>query len=139
MPTGATANGELGSEDPYRIALDNPGWQAHISLRDTRRQNGRVAEESRIDRDEKSWIHYWIDESQVFHIACGPTNLSEAIDIFVHWFESDSLPSPSLTSLAQADKKLTFFRTQPAPEPLSTSPYAGPGNQIPLDTAVRRK
>ncbi len=88
----AQCNGEWELGSGIRIeSLDNPGWQAHISLRDTRKQRAQLRK-VRIDRDEKNWIHYWID-SQVFHIACGPTNLSEAIDIFVHWFESDLLPS----------------------------------------------
>jgi hypothetical protein len=28
-------------------------------------------------------------EKQEFQVACGPENLSEAIDIFVGWFDSD--------------------------------------------------
>ncbi|MGA2103691.1 MAG: Imm53 family immunity protein [Candidatus Sulfotelmatobacter sp.] len=77
---------ELGSG--IRIeSLDNPGWQVHISLRDTKKQRAQLWK-VRIDRDERNWIHYWID-GQVFHIACGPTNLSEAIGIFVDWFDSE--------------------------------------------------
>jgi hypothetical protein len=45
-------------------------------------------ERVRIDRAENDWIQYWV-EKQEFQIACGPMNLSEAIEIFVHWFESD--------------------------------------------------
>lgn len=67
--------------------LDNPGWQVHISLRHTRKRKA-AQEKVRIDRTETDWIHYWVDRGE-FHIACGAKNLSEAIDIFVRWYESD--------------------------------------------------
>ncbi len=69
-------------------SLDNPGWQVRISLRETLRENA-ILDKVKLDRSNKNWIHYWIDE-HVFHIACGPANLSEALGIFVQWFEADS-------------------------------------------------
>ena len=68
--------------------LDNPGWSIKIDLRDTRKQDYAL-ERKRIERTENDSIHYWIDEQQ-FRIACGPLNLSEATEIFVGWFDSDS-------------------------------------------------
>ena len=59
-----------------------------INLRDTRKQ-GRVLERIRIDRTEDNWIHYWT-ENDAFRLCCGPVNLSEGIEIFVRWFESES-------------------------------------------------
>ncbi len=44
--------------------------------------------EGAIDRANNDWIQYWV-ENQEFQIACGPMNLSEAVEIFVHWFGSD--------------------------------------------------
>jgi hypothetical protein len=81
-------NGQWEQSFGIRIdSLDNPGWLAHIALRDTRKQDSEL-DKVRIDRDRWNWIHYWV-ENHEFHIACGPTNLSEAMDIFVRWFESD--------------------------------------------------
>jgi hypothetical protein len=39
-----------------------------------------------INPTEHDGIHYWAEAKQ-FHLACGPENLSEAIEIFVQWFE----------------------------------------------------
>jgi hypothetical protein len=81
-------NGDWERSHGIRIdSLDNPGWQAHISLRDTKKQDAEL-QKVRLDRDRDNWIHYWV-ENYEFHIACGPTNLSEAIEIFVQWFESN--------------------------------------------------
>jgi Immunity protein 53 len=33
------------------------------------------------------WIQYWV-EKNYFQAACGPLNLSEAIQIFIDWFEA---------------------------------------------------
>lgn len=68
--------------------LDNPGWRMRIDLRDTPKQDCPL-ETKRIDRAENDWIHYW-SEKQTFQIACSPLNLSEASEIFVRWFESES-------------------------------------------------
>ena len=66
--------------------MDNPGWHLKINLNETKVENN-VLERTRIDRGEKDWIMYWV-EKRVFHAACGPLNLSEAIKIFVDWFDS---------------------------------------------------
>ena len=34
------------------------------------------------------WIHYWVAENR-FEVRCGPRNLSEAIQLFVAWFDSN--------------------------------------------------
>ncbi len=67
--------------------LDNPGWSVKIDLRDTRKQNC-VLERQKIDRTENDWLQYWTEKQQ-FRIACGPLNLSEAIEMFFGWFESE--------------------------------------------------
>ncbi len=67
--------------------LDNPGWRVRINLHGTKKQRSPLGT-VKVDRTEDDWIHYWV-EKQEFHIACGALNLSEAIDIFVKWFESD--------------------------------------------------
>ena len=82
-------NGEWEHSYGIRIdTLDNPGWRIKIDLRDTGRQ-GSVLERQKINRAANDWISYWI-EGQQFHIACGPLNLSEAAEIFVRWFDSET-------------------------------------------------
>jgi hypothetical protein len=78
--------------------LDNPGWKIEIDLRETRKQEYALARQ-KIIRAENDWIQYWIERQQV-QIACGPLNLSEAIEIFVGWFdsESDRAVSPDATT-----------------------------------------
>lgn len=66
--------------------LDNPGWLIKIDLRDTEGQ-GSVLERQAIARNDNDWIQYWV-ESEQFRIACGPLNLTEALDKFVEWFNS---------------------------------------------------
>ncbi|HYX67946.1 MAG TPA: immunity 53 family protein [Terriglobales bacterium] len=67
--------------------LDNPGWRVEIDLRDTKKQDAAL-QTVKIERTDDDWIHYWVEKRR-FHIACGPGNLSEAIDLFVQWFESE--------------------------------------------------
>jgi immunity protein 53 of polymorphic toxin system len=81
-------NGEWEHGSGVRIAtLDNPGWRVRINLRDTKKE-GSALERVRIDRTDNDWIQYWVEKLE-FHIACGPTNLSETIGIFVRWFDSN--------------------------------------------------
>ena len=65
--------------------IDNPGWSA-IGLHDTPKQDA-VFPRVKIDRGHDDWIHYWAEKEE-FQIRCGPLNLSEAIGIFVKWFDS---------------------------------------------------
>jgi hypothetical protein len=81
-------NGEWEHAWGVRIdTVDNPGWSVSIDLRDTKKDGKSIAR-ARVDRDKNDWIHYWAEESQ-FQIRCGPLNLSEAIEIFVAWFDSE--------------------------------------------------
>ena len=67
--------------------LDNPGWTVSVSLHDTRKREA-TCQRIKIERGHDDWISYWV-ENQKFEIRCGPLNLSEAIEIFVKWFNSD--------------------------------------------------
>ena len=66
--------------------LDNPGWRVRIALQGTKRQDAKL-ERVRINRADDDWVQYWVEKMQ-FNIVCGPKNLSEAIAIFVHWFDA---------------------------------------------------
>jgi len=66
--------------------VDNPGWSASIDLHDTPKQYAELTR-VKIDRGPDDWIVYWA-EKQKFQIRCGPLNLSEAIGIFVKWFDA---------------------------------------------------
>ena len=57
-----------------------------IGLRETRAER-KVLERTRIERGKNDWIEYWVADSH-FQAACGPLNLSEAIKVFIAWFES---------------------------------------------------
>ena len=77
------------SEHSYGIkidTLDNPGWRLQIDLNSTEKQDS-VMDQVKINRSDTDWIVYWV-EKRAFHIACGPKNLSEALAIFVRWFEA---------------------------------------------------
>ena len=66
-------------------SLDNPGWKVKIDLMDTpflQKEFKRIE----IEKSELNWIHCWI-EADVFTIACGPQNLTEAITIFKDFVE----------------------------------------------------
>lgn len=81
-------NGEW--EHSYGVklnTLDNPGWRVEIDLRDTKKE-GVSLQTVKIERTDDDWIHYWIEKRR-FQIACGPGNLSEAIELFVRWFASE--------------------------------------------------
>jgi hypothetical protein len=67
--------------------LDNPGWRVKIGLHDTPKELQEL-ERVVIQREtQNDWIQYWT-EDKAFHVACGPLNLSEALEIFVQWFNS---------------------------------------------------
>jgi hypothetical protein len=66
--------------------LDNPGWSVKIDLRDTTKEHG-LLDRKKIARSDNDWITYWVEQQQ-FRIACGPLSLSEAVEIFVRWFDS---------------------------------------------------
>jgi|SRR5579864_3462484 len=74
--------------------LDNPGWTVEIDLRETSKENAEL-KRMIISRGENDWILFWI-EKQKFRIACGPLNLSEAAEVFVHWFESGQIPTVAI-------------------------------------------
>jgi len=67
--------------------LDNPGWSVTIDLNDTRKQ-GALLDWVTIERTEHDWIFYRVAENR-FEIRCGPANLSEAVTLFVEWFDSN--------------------------------------------------
>jgi hypothetical protein len=77
-------------EHGYGIRIDtleNPGWRLHLGLHGTKRQDA-ASPKAALTRSQDDWISYWVEKEE-FQVACGPKNLSEAIDIFVGWFESD--------------------------------------------------
>jgi hypothetical protein len=80
-------NGEWEHSYGVKIdTLDNPGWQVHIDLMETAKQDSLLTL-VKLDRTETNWIYYWIEKKR-FEIACGPLNLGEALAIFVSWFNS---------------------------------------------------
>jgi hypothetical protein len=68
--------------------LDNPGWKLEIDLRGTDAED-RALEHVKIERAENDWLDYWIEKKK-FQARMGPQNLTEAIEIFVSWFENSN-------------------------------------------------
>jgi hypothetical protein len=67
--------------------LDNPGWRVRIDLHDTPKESQTLERQTIKTQSENDWIQYWV-EDKTFHIACGPLNLSEGVELFVRWFNS---------------------------------------------------
>jgi len=85
----ARCNGDW--EHKYGISidtLDNPGWRVKIDLKGTKAEK-RTLDWVKIDHSENNWIHYRVNKFQ-FELACGALNLSEALDIFLQWFDQST-------------------------------------------------
>ena len=77
-------NGEWEHDYGIKIeTLDNPGWTVEISLMGTRNENTPF-KNIKLNKDEDNWIHCSV-EDKVFKVACGPSNLEEALKIFFKW------------------------------------------------------
>lgn len=74
-------NGDWEHEEGITIeSLDNPGWMLKINIDYTDLENNAL-DRIKFERSDEDWIHYWI-EDKIFHAACGPLNLSEALSVF---------------------------------------------------------
>jgi Immunity protein 53 len=67
--------------------LDNPGWSVRIDLAETRKDGASLARVA-LKRTEQDWIFYSVADNR-FQIYCGPKNLSEALALFIEWFDSN--------------------------------------------------
>ncbi|WP_018352192.1 immunity 53 family protein [Longispora albida] len=70
--------------------LDNPGWTVKINLQETDLA-GREFPRLQTTRSEHDWVMVWTSQ-EVFQIACGPGNLSEALALFREWAASSGEP-----------------------------------------------
>jgi hypothetical protein len=78
-------------EHQYGVRIDslaNPEWTLQIDLNDTPAES-RCLQRTMVERSENDWIHYWVEKKQ-FQARTGLANLSEAIQIFVDWFDKCS-------------------------------------------------
>jgi hypothetical protein len=66
--------------------VDNPGWRIIIDLRETKAA-GQTLEWAKIERSDEDWLMYRV-ASDKFEAACGPLNLSEALEVFTTWYDS---------------------------------------------------
>jgi hypothetical protein len=81
---GTQCDGEW--EHSYGITidtLDNPGWSVRIDLADTSLAE-RAFDRAEIHRSEHDWLVCWRQGLQ-FNAACGPSNLREALSLFLQW------------------------------------------------------
>lgn len=85
-------DGDWGHEFGVLIeTLDNPGWRVAISTAQTDLEE-RALERVEVQRDEDDWYFCWVGEAEAnrvqqmtFHIACGPNNLTEGLQVFRAW------------------------------------------------------
>ena len=69
-------------------SLDNPGWIVRVSISETRFEALDIAEHR--ERSNDDWIHIATkaDSHHKFvECACGPQNLTEAIDLVLSYFK----------------------------------------------------
>jgi hypothetical protein len=63
--------------------IDNPGWLVVIDLAESQ-TNCKPFHRIEVERSDTDWLHCWVNQNQ-FNIACGPTNLSESLEMFRDW------------------------------------------------------
>ena len=68
--------------------LDNPGWRLAVDLEGTELE-GRIWQRHVVERSEDDWWQAWCDGS-TFHAAAGPANLTEAVEGFRAFVESEA-------------------------------------------------
>lgn len=77
-------------EHAYGIRIstvDNPGWRLTVDLKDTDYESASFTPLS-IERDDDNWIQCWI-KNKAFEAAGGPLNLSEMVEQFQLFIESN--------------------------------------------------
>jgi hypothetical protein len=88
----AQCNGDWEHQQGVKIStLDNPGWRLVVDLLDTPLE-GRPFITVSIERSEHDWLHCQ-REGNSFTAACGPRNLTEAIECFRAWAAGQTLRS----------------------------------------------
>ena len=70
--------------------LDNPGWRVRVDLRDTALE-GRDYPRSETHRTDDDWVVTWA-EADLWEAACGPLNLTEALERFLTWAAAEPGP-----------------------------------------------
>ena len=73
-------------EHSYGISistLDNPGWSVRIELQDTALESLSFTSSHQSDSDEHDWHHISV-KKQVFDMACGPSNLTAVLQLFLN-------------------------------------------------------
>ncbi|MEX0961658.1 MAG: Imm53 family immunity protein [Simkaniaceae bacterium] len=77
-------NGKWEQIQRIRIeALETPGWLLIIDLRDTALEN-EAFRMIHIEKSDNEWIHCDVKKN-IFEGRCGPTNLSDLLEIFHNW------------------------------------------------------
>ncbi|MFJ4844613.1 MULTISPECIES: immunity 53 family protein [unclassified Streptomyces] len=72
--------------------LDNRGRTVRIDLEETALED-RAHPRQRITRGEHDRVIAWTSE-KVFHLVCGPGNLTEALALFRTWATDDAVRRP---------------------------------------------
>ncbi len=70
--------------------VDNPGWYITINLTGTECE-GYVFTPVKVNRDELNW-YFCLERNNNFEASCGPSNLTEILNIFRKWVEEECQP-----------------------------------------------
>ncbi|MDE3046627.1 MAG: immunity 53 family protein [Verrucomicrobiota bacterium] len=81
--------------------IDNPGWSLKVSLNETELADKEFTTID-INRSESDWIYCSI-KNEIFEGFGGPFNLSEILQIFHNWAESNKNEASSIGSQAGND------------------------------------
>lgn len=68
--------------------LDNPGWNVVINLQNTELEN-KVFHDIDQQMSENDWIQCEVKDGK-YNGAGGPKNLTEIIEIFINWTNSNN-------------------------------------------------
>jgi hypothetical protein len=95
--------------------LDNPGWRLRVDL-DGTSWEGRCLERTTAQRDEHDWLQTWSDGHR-WEAACGPQNLSEALEAFREFLrvpvEDDRYEKSSEEQVPSAFPRLRYVPPDP--------------------------
>jgi hypothetical protein len=74
-------------------SLDNPGWRLQVQIRGTELDG--FQSERQIIATGSSWLHWW-STGELFHAACGPSDLPLALRAFEDFARTNGQSEPSI-------------------------------------------
>ena len=69
------------------VTLDNPGWSFNVDLAETKLAGVPFITAEHQMESNASWWRCW-KEGDLFHAACGASDLATVIGIFIEWADT---------------------------------------------------